>query len=627
MAGDPRHWIPHMTNARGIWFVLAIAGAGCASANGHHAGDHDGGSAGTAGLAGAAGSSGGLGGASGSAGLVSGGSGNVAGAAGFLNGGTAGSHAGSAGMFAGAGQGGSAGVAGISGAGFGGAGLGGLGGMGGSAGMSGAGSAGMSGAGAGGNAGTGGGGNDGCSNTQAGGIAISEIAFYQAVKIPVMEDMQEVGDRNADVVAGRAALVRVFVEPGGGFQRREIAARLTLTNNGTSKVHSKKLSPQGASSDGSPNSTFNIDVPATDITPDTEYSVELVECGTPAGTPMNARFPASGATPLEARETGVLKITIVPMAYGADGSNRLPDTSAERLAEYAEHLEKLYPVTEVQMTVRPEGPVTTNTSLNGNGWESTLVGLQGLRDDDRPDNDVYYYGLVNPAQNLGDYCGGGCVAGIAFVGESPNYAAARVGFGIGFTGSSQEARVTAETMAHEIGHEHGRGHAPCGLQGADAYPYQGGSIGSWGYDLITRELFDPEEVTDIMGYCQNVWVSDYTYQVFLERVAALNGNLRVIQPPPGLFRTLLVDRAGAPRWAFMPTAPRVPTGATESARVLDAAGKLLTEVTVYRLATGDVGYAIMVPEPKAGWHSIEVKGSKPHPFSAASTVKPLQPFP
>jgi hypothetical protein len=529
---------------------------------------------------------------------------------------------------AGAGQGGIAGTAGFSGgtgggAGAGFAGIGASGGVagttGGLSGAGGAGTAGIGGAGAGG-AGAGGTGDDGCTSTPAGDIALTEVAIYQAVKIPVMEDMQPVDDRNADVVAGRDALVRVFVQPGGSFQRREIAARLTLTTGGTSKVLSAKLSPAGASSDASGNSTFNIEVDAADIAPTTAYSVELVECATPSGTAMNARFPASGTSSLEARETGVLKVTLVPIAYGADGSNRVPDTSAATIAKYKEHMEKLYPVTEVEMVVRPGGAVTSNANLNSDsGWNSTLNALANLRYDDSPDDDVYYYGLVNPAQDIGDYCGGGCIAGVAYVVESPSQPDGRVGFGLGFTGSPQEMAATYETMAHEVGHEHGRDHAPCNVQGDQNYPHDGGSIGSWGYDLITGALQDPEEITDIMGYCQDVWVSDYTYQAFVERIASLNGNNRFIRLPAARFRTLLVDRGQAPRWGLTPSRPVSPHGTPEPARVLDAKGNVVANVTVYRAAVGDTGASsVLVPERQAGWHSIEISGSTPLLFAASS---------
>jgi hypothetical protein len=124
-----------------------------------------------------------------------------------------------------------------------------------------------------------------------------------------------------------------------------------------------------------------------------------------------------------------------------------------------------------------------------------------------------------------------------------------------------------------------------------------------------------------------VWVSDFTYQAFVERVAELNGNLRIIKPPAASYRTLLVDASAKTQWAFKPNGPRVPTGKPETARVLGADGKLFTEVTVYRLADSEHGYSVMIPEPKPGWHSIEVKGSKPYAFSAASSVLPLLPRP
>jgi hypothetical protein len=505
------------------------------------------------------------------------------------------------------------------------AGLGGVAGATGGAGAGGAGMAGLGGAGAGGG-GAGGMGNDGCTSTPAGDIALTEVAIYQAVKIPLMEDMDAVDDRNADVVAGRNALVRVFVQPGGSFQRRELAARLTLTTGGTSKVLSAKLSPAGASSDASGNSTFNIEVDAADIAATTAYSVELVECATPSGTAMNARFPASGTTPLEARLTGVLKVTLVPIAYGADGSNRVPDTSAATIAKYKEHMEKLYPVTEVEMVVRPGGALTSNANLNSDGgWNSTLNALANLRYDDGPDDDVYYYGLVNPAQDIGDYCGGGCIAGVAYVVESPSQPDGRVGFGLGFTGSNQELAATYETMAHEVGHEHGRDHAPCNVQGDQNYPHDGGSIGSWGYDLITGALQDPNEITDIMGYCQDVWVSDYTYQAFVERIATLNGNNRFIRLPAARFRTLLVDKGQVARWGLAPSRAVSPHGTPEPASVLDANGKKVADVTVYRVGVGDIGASsVLVPEPQTGWHSIEINGSTPLQFAAPVTVSGLR---
>jgi hypothetical protein len=83
-------------------------------------------------------------------------------------------------------------------------------------------------------------------------------------------------------------------------------------------------------------------------------------------------------------------------------------------------------------------------------------------------------------------------------------------------------------MAHEIGHNHGRAHAPCGGpdQPDNNFPHPGATLGWWGFEW-PDELVSPN-FTDIMGYCPDQWISDYTYDALIDRVAAINGNLFVL---------------------------------------------------------------------------------------------------
>ena len=46
----------------------------------------------------------------------------------------------------------------------------------------------------------------------------------------------------------------------------------------------------------------------------------------------------------------------------------------------------------------------------------------------------------------------------------------------------------------------------------------------WGYDIFAKTFISPTKGHDMMGYCPNEWVSDYTYTALFDRIAALNGN-------------------------------------------------------------------------------------------------------
>jgi hypothetical protein len=154
---------------------------------------------------------------------------------------------------------------------------------------------------------------------------------------------------------------------------------------------------------------------------------------------------------------------------------------------------------------------------------------------DKVGKDVYYFAPFAPKASFDQFCGGGCVAGLALLGDpGDNFSRAAIGLGY----PDADSVVTA---LHEIGHNHGRQHAPCDVQDPDPqYPHSGGKDGVWGYDLLTKKLFPPT-TTDVMGYCTPVWVSDYTFKALFDRVKLINGAKRVIVPES--LRDRLYDRA------------------------------------------------------------------------------------
>jgi hypothetical protein len=90
-----------------------------------------------------------------------------------------------------------------------------------------------------------------------------------------------------------------------------------------------------------------------------------------------------------------------------------------------------------------------------------------------------------------------------------------------------------------------------GAQGTDPnYPYSGAKIGVWGYNLLTQQLYDPNGFTDVMGYCFPIWISDFTYVGFLDRIKAVN-SANIFVPPELKNRTYdraWIDESGELHW-------------------------------------------------------------------------------
>jgi len=342
------------------------------------------------------------------------------------------------------------------------------------------------------------------------------------------------------------------------------------------------------------------------------------QCGGPgwlgraARAAAGARFPATGDTALSAVDTGTLKIKVVPLVAGG----RMPDTSAAGLKIYKDYMEAMYPVDEVVFSVA--APLTVTTPVN---WGRILEQLRAQRQRDMIASDEYYYGLLRPTERFAEFCRGGCTAGVAYIGNV-RQTATRVGMGLAY-GDEMSAGI----MAHEVGHTHGRAHAPCApgnqIQSVDSnYPYQRAATGVWAYDVRSKKFIEPMMTRDIMGYCEPKWISDYTYEALLDRSAMINTQMLTV-PDPAVrqaYRVLLLDADG-PQWSVPFPRPDAPFGTPETADVLDTENQPLEKVTVYRTAIGDSSaFTILVPEPRPGWNSIKLHDALPLPFSAPVTI-------
>ena len=217
------------------------------------------------------------------------------------------------------------------------------------------------------------------------------------------------------------------------------------------------------------------------------------------------------------------------------------------------------------------------------------------------DSKTYYFGIMAPSASWSAYGGG--IAGLGYVPDaSDKYS--RCAVGLGFKGADTDGFI----MAHEIGHTHGRPHAPCGVSG-EAFPYSGATIGAWGYSLVSQKLKEPKGFRDVMSYCDPQWISDVNYGKLFKRIKWVEANAYEVAGAPAKWRKLLVDPNGTLAWGRSVTFTRAPSGQKRRILMLDASGNRLDEVDGWFVPMSeDPAGTLFVPEPRPGAVAIAADG-------------------
>ena len=213
----------------------------------------------------------------------------------------------------------------------------------------------------------------------------------------------------------------------------------------------------------------------------------------PESSDADNSYPANG-TPLSLniQTVATLDLRFVPILRTAD--NTTGNVTAANAAQFADQTVRMHPLGAVNVDVRAPYTYSDTAQIqsgDGNGvWLRILSQMNALQAAEGGTRN--YYGVIAVPYGSG-IAGYGYVPGRSAVGWDKLPSASGV-------------------AAHELGHNFGRSHAPCGgVSSSDPnYPYAGGVIGQWGYDMTAGTLKLPTS-TDLMGYCGSNWISDYTY--------------------------------------------------------------------------------------------------------------------
>ncbi|MBA3496029.1 MAG: hypothetical protein H0T86_02875 [Gemmatimonadales bacterium] len=306
-------------------------------------------------------------------------------------------------------------------------------------------------------------------------------------------------DGGVPLVKDRDGYLRVFVTANQSNLAAP-AVRVRFFLGGTlaseSTIPAPTLAVPLSPNEGSLAASWNLPVSKTLIQPNLSIVAEVdpVNAVAESDETDNA-FPASG-TPLalDVRTTSTFSVRMVPIHQSANG--RTGNVTNANKDGFFPATMRLHPLASFDADLR--APFTTDRppvqSDEANGaWTQILNELNALRAADGSSR--YYFGVVNTTYSSG-------VAGVGYIGG-------KAAMGWDKPGADNVA-------AHEWGHNWGRQHAPCGDPGGvdGSYPYADGVIGVYGFDVLAQSLKPPTS-SDLMGYCTDEWISDYTYKAVL----------------------------------------------------------------------------------------------------------------
>ena len=391
------------------------------------------------------------------------------------------------------------------------------------------------------------------------------------------------------LVAGRPALLRVFPTAARAASAGVPAVRAQFFVDGR-ETHVEYV-PGGSGTipakvdEGSLATSVSTEIPGSVVRPGLEMVVEVDPDGMldPA-LGVARRIPTTGRLAIDVRALPPLELTVVPFLWATAPDSSILDAVRGMVGDpegdaLLADVHALLPVGTLHVTAHE--PVLSSSNDARRLMEETeaIRVLEG--------GDGHYLGTM-----AGPVTG---PAGAAFV-------PGRAGFSIPRSG----------TIAHELGHNLGLHHAPCGGAGNPdpSFPHPDGSAGAWGYDFARGELVRPE-TPDLMSYCGPPdGISDYhfanalRYRLFEARAAAVPA----VAPERSLLLWGGAGADGAPflNPVFVVNAPRAlpdSTGAyTLTGRTARGTELFSFSFAMPRAADGDggSGFAFALPvEP--GW--------------------------
>jgi hypothetical protein len=286
------------------------------------------------------------------------------------------------------------------------------------------------------------------------------------VTIAKVEWGQTIVSTNPRLVADKDALLRVYV---------------VGNHAGVTNVSVNVTGQRGSTSLGTLNLTGPATAPTTqnanDLTQQWRVTIPGAWIESGLSLSLNAGGQMQTLTPSIGKPS-VLPITAIPVVQGGHAGSQLDITQS---------MTQIWPLKGIDVKTRANYTSSLTLGATAN-WDNLLQQLDNVHQMDGSERD--WLGWVHITYQSG-------IFGIGYIGE----------------GTALSADYDVLTPTHELGHNMGRQHAPCG-GAADPdpnYPVSSAHLDVQGYNAQSKQLVAPGTYYDIMGYCDPQWVSQYHY--------------------------------------------------------------------------------------------------------------------